>query len=72
MFRTHYTHRPIPDYIEGDYYYFNCSYAQIYAYFRRFGMEAYIVSPSSLRDKLYKFHKQAINHYSENSRKNRH
>ena len=72
MFRTHYTHRPIPDYVEGDYYYFSCSYTQIYSYFRRFGKEAFVISPHSLQQKLFTFHKQAISHYQDNYKNNRH
>jgi predicted DNA-binding transcriptional regulator YafY len=66
MYKTYYTHRPKYDFVEGDYYYFSCSYSQISLYFRRFGKEAYVVAPKVLQMQLYKFYKNGVNHYVEN------
>ncbi len=68
LFRSHYIHRPLVDFIEGDYYYFNCAYSHIKTYFRRFGKEAYIVSPSILQKDFIKFYKQAHESYIEKGR----
>lgn len=68
LFRSHYIHRPKVDYIDGDYYYFSCSYAHIKTYFRRFGKEAFVVSPSLLQKDFMKFYLQAHESYKENGR----
>lgn len=68
LFRSHYIHRPIVDFIDGDYYYFSCAYSHIKTYFRRFGKEAYIVSPSILQKDFIKFYRQASESYSQNGR----
>lgn len=68
LFRSHYIHRPIVDFIDGDYYYFSCAYSHIKTYFRRFGKEAYIVSPSILQKDFIKFYIQASESYSQNGR----
>ena len=68
MYKAHYVHRPNYDYVENDYYYFSCSYTHIKTYFRRFGKEAYIVSPNILQKDFIKFYKQAHESYQENGR----
>ena len=68
LYKAHYVHRPNVDFIEGDYYYFSCSHSHIKTYFRRFGKNAYIVSPYSLQKDFIKFYKQAHESYIENGR----
>ena len=68
LYKSHYVHRPNYDYVENDYYYFSCSYTHIKTYFRRFGKEAYIVSPNILQKDFIKFYKQAHESYQENGR----
>ena len=68
LYKSHYVHRPNVDFIEGDYYYFSCSHVHIKTYFRRFGKEAYIVSPYSLQKDFIKFYRKAEESYIENGR----
>lgn len=63
MFRTSYVNRPKPYSIDGNQYIFDCSYAQLHQYFRRFGHHANIISPKSLRDQMFNFYASAYNHY---------
>lgn len=58
LFKRIYLYRPIPYKIENDLYFFECSYNQVGQYFRRFGKEAVIISPSSL------VHSTAIYYYN--------
>lgn len=64
LYQKLYLHRPKADFIEGSYYYFNCSRDQLSVYFRRFGKEAYVISPASLRAELLRFYKGALARYS--------
>lgn len=52
LFKKIYLYRPIPDKIDGDLYYFNCSHNQILHYFKRFGYDALIISPTFLTQKM--------------------
>lgn len=52
LFEKLYVYRPICDKIEGDIYYFNCSYSQIYQYFCRFGKHAIILEPKILVERM--------------------
>lgn len=56
MFDSFYVHRPIPTLIEGNNYYFDCSYDQIINYFARFGSNAIIEYPRSLAERMMKLH----------------
>ena len=60
LFRKIYVHRPIPKSIEGDLYTFDCSYAQVLQYFVRFSDEVEVISPRSVKDELYDFHKRYV------------
>lgn len=62
-YRKIYVHRPIPKKIEGDLYYFDCSTNQVVEYFKRFGDEAYVVSPLSTREEIFNFHYRAVKAY---------
>ena len=59
-FRKLYVHRPVPDKVEGNRYYFSCSYFQLLNYFLRFGEDAYIVEPKKLRLDIIHFFKRAV------------
>ena len=60
-----YLYRPTPTKIEGDLYYFDCSYQQANQYFRRFGKTAIVVSPSKLGIALKQFYKNANKEYRD-------
>lgn len=62
-YRKIYVHRPIPKRIEGNLYYFDCSHNQVIEYFKRFGDEAYVVSPLSVREGMFNFHYRAVKSY---------
>ena len=72
MYKSLYVHRPIVDYVEGDFYYFSCSHNQVKQYFQRFGKEAFIVSPKELQIQFYNFYKTGMNSYIENNDKRKH
>ncbi len=59
--------RPFEDRIEekpdGHYYYFKGSKDQVFLYFRRFGADAEIISPDTLRERMAKFHMEAFGRY---------
>lgn len=58
-----YLYRPNILKIQGDLYFFNCSYAQITHYFKRFGKEAIIISPENLTYELIGFYSKAKKQY---------
>lgn len=60
LFHKIYVHRPIPESVDKDIYTFKCSYTQIIQYFERFGKEVEILSPQSVKDIIYTFHKQCV------------
>ena len=59
--------RPQEDRIEerpdGHYYYFKGSKDQVFLYFRRFGKDAEVISPTSLRQKISDFHRISYENY---------
>lgn len=65
LFKRMYVHRPVPTRIEGQDYYFQCSYAQIKQYFTRFGKEAYVIYPASIHRYMLEFHRSAVKQYYE-------
>ena len=66
-FKKIYVHRPVPIKIENNHYYFNCANTQIVQYFVRFGGDAKIIYPQSVRDEVYNFHRWALDRYSKTS-----
>ena len=65
LFKKIYLYRPIPEKIEDNLYYFNCSHEQIIHYFRRFGYDAMIISPLSLAEVMKKFYYLSSRKYDE-------
>ena len=64
-FKKIYVHRPVPDRVENNYFYFNCSHTQIVQYFVRLGADARIIYPQSVRDEVCAFHRRALKRYSK-------
>lgn len=60
-----YVHRPIPDRVEENLMFFNCSHVQIIQYFLRFGADAEILRPVYMRRELLNFYTAAANIYSD-------
>lgn len=60
-----YVHRPVPVKIVKNYYYFECSHTQLLQYFTRFGNDAKIIYPQSLRRDVCAFHRRALEQYDE-------
>ena len=63
MFRMIVKNRPYVTYIEGDLYHFDWPEMQLEDYFRRFGKDAVVVSPRSLRSKLRNYYVRAVEAY---------
>lgn len=56
--------RPYVTYIDGDLYHFDWPEMQLEDYFRRFGKDAVVISPSSLKSKLKNYYSRALEAYS--------
>ena len=69
MYHHHYIHRPFYTYKEKNFYTFYCSHDQILNYFKRFGKEAYIITPKYLQTEIYKFYKTATEYYAQEGKK---
>ena len=69
LFKKMYLYRPTPDKIEGNLYYFNCSHNQVSHYFKRFGKDAIILSPTELAQSMKKFYFIADKKYEEKLKK---
>lgn len=68
-FKRIYVHRPVPVRVENNYYFFDCSHAQIVQYFVRLGADAKIVYPQKVRDEVYNFHRRALDRYARKNGK---
>ena len=55
--------RPGVSYIEGDLYHFDWPEQQLEDYFRRFGKDAVVISPKSLRSRLRNYYSNALKAY---------
>jgi|GEM_PF-838909 len=64
-YRKIYVHRPIPKKIDGDVFLFDCSEMQVISYFERFGGDALILYPLSVRKKVLGFYNKAIAEYTK-------
>jgi hypothetical protein len=69
LFKSMYLYRPIPDKVEDNLYYFNCSHNQIIHYFKRFGYDAIIVSPSHLTEKMHNYYYISYEKYKKYNKK---
>ncbi len=69
LFQKIYLYRPIPQKIEGNIYYFNCSANQALYYFERFGDSALILSPKKLGIAMRNYHYYALKKYREKYKK---
>ncbi|MBP5774279.1 MAG: WYL domain-containing protein [Clostridiales bacterium] len=58
--------RPYVTYIDGDEYHFDWPEMQLEDYFRRFGKDAVVISPKSLKTKLRNYYSRALEAYTEN------
>lgn len=56
--------RPIVSKIEGDLYYFDWPELQLEEYFKRFGRDAIVIEPASLKEKIKKFYYYGLREYS--------
>ena len=65
LFQKIYLYRPIPQKIEGNIYYFNCSANQALYYFECFGDGAVILSPKKLGIAMRNYHYYALKKYRE-------
>ena len=59
--------RPYVTYIDGDLYHFDWPEMQLEDYFRRFGKDAVVISPPSLKAKLKSYYSHALEAYSSPS-----
>ena len=58
--------RPYVTYIDGDLFHFDWPEMQLEDYFRRFGKDAVVISPKSLRTKLKNYYSKALEAYTGN------
>lgn len=64
MYRMIVKNRPAVAQIKGDKYLFDWPEMQLEDYFRRFGKEAVVISPKSLKRRLINYYKEALNAYT--------
>ena len=57
--------RPLVSKIEGDFYYFDWPELQLEEYFKRFGRDAIVIEPASLKEKIKKFYYYGLREYSK-------
>ena len=57
--------RPLVSKIEGDLYYFDWPELQLEEYFKRFGRDAIVIEPASLKEKIKKFYYYGLREYSK-------
>ncbi len=57
--------RPIVSKIEGDLYYFDWPELQLEEYFKRFGRDAIVIKPESLKEKIKKFYYYGLREYNK-------
>lgn len=65
MFQTQNHLRPRPNKVEKGIYYFECSVKQAESYFFKFGGEAEVLEPESLRIQFREQYKLAVQHYTD-------
>ena len=57
--------RPVVSKIEGDLYYFDWPELQLEEYFQRFGKDALVIKPMSLKEKIKKFYYYGLREYNK-------
>ena len=60
--------RPIVSKIEGDLYYFDWSELQLEEYFKRFGNDAVVIKPASLKERIRKYYYYGLREYNKYDR----
>ena len=65
MYQMIVKNRPYVTYIDGDNYHFDWPEMQLEDYFRRFGKDAVVISPKSLKSKLRNYYSKALEAYGE-------
>ncbi|WP_026528272.1 WYL domain-containing protein [Butyrivibrio sp. VCD2006] len=65
MFRVITKNRPLVSKIDGDLYYFDWPELQLEEYFKRFGRDAVVIEPASLKERLRKYYYYALREYSK-------
>lgn len=65
MYRMIVKNRPALSKVEGDKYHFDWPEMQLEDYFRRFGKEAIVIRPKSLKQKLIKYYEDAAEAYEK-------
>ena len=65
MYKMIIKNRPAVSSVEGDLYYFDWPEMQLEEYFRRFGKEAVVIKPASLRRKLTNYYSDALKAYEK-------
>ena len=63
LYNRIYLYRPDYEDVKNNIYTFNGTFDHILQYFRRFGKEAFIISPLSLRKKMEYFYSEAYKRY---------
>ena len=65
MYQMIVKNRPYVTYIDGNEYHFDWPEMQLEDYFRRFGKDAVVISPKSLKTKLRNYYSRALDAYGE-------
>ena len=65
LFKVITKNRPIASKIEGNLYYFDWPALQLEEYFRRFGRDAVVIKPASLKEKIRKYYYYAFKEYNK-------
>ena len=68
MYRALYVHRPVPVSVENNTFTFACSHQQLMQYLVRFGRDAFVVRPASLRERIRTFYALAGKKYASANR----
>ena len=69
MYRALYVHRPVPVSVENNTFTFACSHQQLMQYLVRFGRDAFVVRPASLRERIRTFYALAGKKYASAGRR---
>lgn len=70
LYKSKYLNRPDVVKIEGNHYFFECSFAQLLLYFLSYGSKARIIKPEYLAKSIYKSYKGYTDHYEKFHKEN--